>query len=234
MAEAEVAAFGLQLPLALFVAALAVGGGRVAQVGGVETGAGEEGLVARRRGLRLLGECLVDGVEHEDGVDDPDAGGEVRSAVVDVGVAAGAGAFAQRVVDAQLRAAVVFARAASASSCASSSSGAQPSTLAACRRPSRSRFARACASWAWASSEGAVVDPDGVDGFVFDDGAVHEGAGVAQGGVVQFAGRDPLGDGLGELGGDVVHVGQPVGERDGELAFGGAFGDAGADRLRGG
>jgi len=59
---------------------------------------------------------------------------------------------------------------------------------------------------------------------------VHEGAEVAQRGVVQVEGGDPLRDRGGEPRGDVVHVGQPVGQRDGDLPFGGAFGDAGADR----
>jgi len=79
---------------------------------------------------------------------------------------------------------------------------------------------------------GAVVDPDRVDGLVFDDGAVHEGAGVAQRGVVQLRAGDALGDGGGELRGDVVHVGEPVCERDRQLALDGPFGDACADRLR--
>jgi hypothetical protein len=53
----------------------------------------------------------------------------------------------------------------------------------------------------------AVIDPDRVGGRVFDKGAVHERAKIAQGGVVEFGGRDALGDGVGELGGDVMHVG---------------------------
>ena len=65
-------------------------------------------------------------------VDDPDAGGEVGAAVVHVGVAAGAGALAQRAVDAQLAARASWRVAASASSSRSSLSGAQPRTPAAC------------------------------------------------------------------------------------------------------
>jgi hypothetical protein len=78
---------------------------------------------------------------------------------------------------------------------------------------------------------GAVVDAHGIRALVLDERAVHEGAEVAQRGVVQVAGRDPLGDGIGERGGDVVHVGQAVGERDRELAFAGALRHARADRL---
>ena len=80
----------------------------------------------------------------------------------------------------------------------------------------------------------AVVDPDGVGVLVLDDGAVHERAEVAQRLVVQVAGGDPLGDRLGELRGDLVHVGELVGHRDRDLLAGGSFGDAGADLSRGG
>ena len=78
---------------------------------------------------------------------------------------------------------------------------------------------------------GAVVDADGVGVLVFDDRAVHKGAEVAQGVVVQVGGGDALGDSLGEVGCDVVHVGEAVCDRDRELLAGGAFGDAFADRL---
>ena len=77
--------------------------------------------------------------------------------------------------------------------------------------------------------QGAVVDADGVGVFVLDDGAVHEGAEVAQRAVVQIARGDPFGDGRGELGGDGVHVGELVGHRDRELPGGGPLGDAFAD-----
>ena len=79
--------------------------------------------------------------------------------------------------------------------------------------------------------QGAVVDPDGVGVLVLDDGAVHERAEVAQRLVVQVAGGDPLGDRLGELRGDLVHVGELVGHRDRDLLAARSFGDAGADRL---
>jgi hypothetical protein len=47
----------------------------------VEPGAGEVGLLAGG-GVVGVGELLADDVEHEQRVDDPDAGGEVGPAVV--------------------------------------------------------------------------------------------------------------------------------------------------------
>ena len=61
---------------------------------------------------------------------------------------------------------------------------------------------------------GAVVDADGVGVLVFDDGAVHERAEVPQRLVVQVGAGDALGDGLGEVGRDLVHVGEAVCHRD--------------------
>ena len=78
---------------------------------------------------------------------------------------------------------------------------------------------------------GAVVDPDGVGVLVLDDGAVHERAEVLQRLVVQVGAGDPLRDRLGELRGDLVHVGEPVGHRHRDLLAGRALGDAGADRV---
>jgi hypothetical protein len=63
--------------------------------------------------------------------------------------------------------------------------------------------------------EDAVVNAYGVDVVVLDDGAVHEAAQVAHRGVVQVAGRDAGGDGVGELGGDVVDAGEFIASRDG-------------------
>jgi len=77
----------------------------------------------------------------------------------------------------------------------------------------------------------AVVDAYGVGVLVFDDRAVHERAEVAQGAVVQVGAGDALGDRLGEVGGDLVHVGEAVCHGDRELLAGGALGDAFADRL---
>ena len=42
----------------------------------------------------MLGEVFADEVDNEDGVDDPDAVGEILSALMDVCVASGAGAVA--------------------------------------------------------------------------------------------------------------------------------------------
>ena len=78
---------------------------------------------------------------------------------------------------------------------------------------------------------GAVVDPYGVGVLVFDDGAVHECAEVPQRLVVQVAAADPLGDRLGEVGCDLVHVGETVCHRDRQLLADRSLGDALADRL---
>jgi hypothetical protein len=48
---------------------------------------------------------------------------------------------------------------------------------------------------------------------------------------VQVAGGDPRRDRLGELGGELVHVGEPVGHRHRDLLARGALSDAGADLL---
>jgi hypothetical protein len=96
--EPEVGSHGVGDALWLLVAAFALGLGGVAQVGGVQARAGEVRRVGRGLCVDLVGEGLADGVEHEDRVDDPDAGGEVGAALVHVGVAAGAGAVAQRAV----------------------------------------------------------------------------------------------------------------------------------------
>ena len=101
VAEAEVRARRLDLAGAGVGALRAVLLAGRAQLGVVEAGAGEVALLARDRVVAGF-ELLADRVEHEHGVDDPDAGGEVGAALVHVGVAAGAGALAQRAVDAQL------------------------------------------------------------------------------------------------------------------------------------
>jgi hypothetical protein len=80
-----------------------------------------------------------------------------------------------------------------------------------------------------AVQERAVVDPDGVGVLVLDDRAVHEGAHVAERFVMQLAGRDPLGDGLGQVRCDRMHVGEAVGQRDRQLLTGWPLGDACAD-----
>jgi hypothetical protein len=77
--------------------------------------------------------------------------------------------------------------------------------------------------------QGAVVDPYGVCVLVFDERAVHECSEVAEGLVVQVGAGDAFGDGFGELGRDLVHVGEAVGHRHRQLVAGGAFGDTLAD-----
>ena len=65
-----------------------------AEVVVVEGGAGEERLFAGGLVVVVVGEVFVGEVDHEQGVDDPDAVGEVLSALVDVGEASDAGAVA--------------------------------------------------------------------------------------------------------------------------------------------
>ena len=78
----------------------------------------------------------------------------------------------------------------------------------------------------------SVVDSDRVRVLVLDDRSVHECAEVLERLVVQVAGGDPLRDRVGQLRCDLVHVGEAVGHRDGDLLAGRALGDAGPD-LRG-
>ena len=94
VAEPEVAVGCLGLAQALRVAAFAVflSGGTELVV--VEAAAGEERLFSGGLVVLVVGELLVDEVDDEQGVDDPDAVGEVLSARVDVGEASGAGAVA--------------------------------------------------------------------------------------------------------------------------------------------
>jgi hypothetical protein len=77
----------------------------------------------------------------------------------------------------------------------------------------------------------AVVDPHGVGVLVLDDGAVHKRAEVLQRLVVQVSAGDPPCDRLGELRGDLVHVGEPVGHRHRDLPAGRTLGDTGTDRI---
>ena len=94
VAEPEVAVgrLGLTQPLRVAVFAVFLSGG--AELVVVEGGAGEERVFAGGLGIAVVGEVFADEVDHEDGVDDPDAVGEVPSACVDVGEASDAGAFA--------------------------------------------------------------------------------------------------------------------------------------------
>src|SRR3954451_856738 len=106
---AEVAGDRLGVAGAVGGATLAVVLGGGAQVVVVEARAGEVPLVARRRPV-IVGELLAGDVEHEDGVDDPDAGGEVPAAVKGPGVTAVGGAIAQRAVNAELERVAAGAR----------------------------------------------------------------------------------------------------------------------------
>ena len=81
VSEPEVAAGRVGVAGPGLRAALLVLGGGVAELVVVEPGAGEVGLFAGGGRVGVV-ELLVDEVEHEGGVDDPDAGGEVLAAVV--------------------------------------------------------------------------------------------------------------------------------------------------------
>ena len=80
VAEPEVAVGRLGLAQALRVAAFAVFLSGGTQFVVVEGGAGEERLFAGGLVVLVVGEVFVDEVDHEQGVDDPDAVGEVLSA----------------------------------------------------------------------------------------------------------------------------------------------------------
>jgi hypothetical protein len=165
------------------------------------------------------------------GVDDPDPGGEVASAVVHERVPAVAGAVAHIAGDAELE------RLALGAGGERVELRVEPLELAA---QDRGELALAVVGREVGAGvldllcgveHRAVVDPHGVRVLVLDDGAVHERAEVLQGFVVQVGGGDPLRDGLGELRCDLVHVGEAVGHRHGDLLAGRALGDAGADRI---
>ena len=139
--EAEVAAGCLGVAGAGLCPALLVGGCGVAHFVVVEAGAGEVGLLPCRRGCVVF-EFLVDEVDHEGGVDDPDRGGEscprswtkayrplrARSRI----------SLVMRTLSARVR-----ARAARVSSSRSSLSASQPSSPTTCRWPSAARWIRA-------------------------------------------------------------------------------------------
>jgi hypothetical protein len=225
VAEPEVAAHGLGAAGTRVRAPVAVLGGGGREVGRLQAGAGEVALVARGRCLVGLGgvEPLADHVEHEDGVDHPDAGGEVAAALMHVGVAADAGTVAQRGVDPDAHRAAAGAHGERVQARVELVVGAaeQAGGLAA----AGGGQVRSCVRELGVGLEqGALVDPDGVGGVVLDDRAVHEGAHVAQRGVVQVGRRDALRDRLGELRRELVHVGEPVGEGDRDLLAGGTLG----------
>ena len=87
VAEREVAGGRLGVAGAFGGAALAVLLGGVAQLVVVEARAAEVGLLAGDLAVGV-GELVADGVEHEDRVDHPDAGGEILAALEHPAVAA--------------------------------------------------------------------------------------------------------------------------------------------------
>ena len=196
----------------------------------VECGAGEERLFAGGLVVLVVGEVFADEVDHEQGVDDPDAVGEVLSALVDVGEASDAGAFAGFRGDLDLERLGLGA-------------GGECVELAVelvvlAGEDLGELFSRGGGELGAGALDllggvehCAVVDADGVGVLVFDDRAVHERAEVAQCTVVQVGAGDALGDRLGEVGCDLVHVGEAVCHRDRQLLAGGALGDALADLL---
>ena len=155
----------------------------------------------------------MDEVEHERGVDDPDPGGEVAPAVVDIGVAAVAGAVAHVAGDAKLQRSRLCAGGERVELCVDAlgraAEDARDLVLAVGVEVLAGVRDLLCGV-----EHRAVVDPHRVRVLVLDDGAVHERAEVLQRLVVQVGAGDPLRDRLGELRGDLVHVGEAVGHRD--------------------
>ena len=148
--EPEIAAGGVGVPGARLGAAGLVVGGRVAELLIIDAGSGEVRLLAGR-GRVAFPDVFVDEVEHERGVDDPDPGSEVLPAVVDVGVAAVAGAVADLAGDADLQRPRLRAGA-SVSSSRSRRPGSQPRIAAIWLCSWVSRCSRACAICSAASS----------------------------------------------------------------------------------
>ena len=229
MTEAEVAPGGVGVPGPRLRSALLVLGGCVPELVVVDAGAREVGILAGR-GRVAFADAFVDEVEHERRVDDPDPGGEVLPAVVDERVPAVACPVADLRGDADLRCArlgaggelvelVVEVVGLAAEDCRDLALVLGAEVLAGVRDLFRG------------VEHGAVVDPHGVAVLVFDDGAVHECPEVLERLVVQVGAGDPLRDRFGELWCDLVHVGEAVGHRHGDLLAGWALGDAGADRI---
>ena len=100
--EPEVAPGGVGLAGSRVRSALLVLGGRVAELVVVDAGTREVGILAGR-GRVAFADVFVDEVEDECRIDDPDPGGEVLPAVVDVCVAAVAGSVAGVSGDADLQ-----------------------------------------------------------------------------------------------------------------------------------
>ena len=169
-------------------------------------------------------------VDDEQGVDDPDAVGEVLSARVDVGEPSGAGAFAGLRGDLDLERLGLGAGREGVELPVELVVLAGEDPLELFSRGGGEVYAGAL-DLLGRVKQRAVVDAYRVGVLVFDDRAVHERAEVAQGDVVQVGAGDALRDRRGEVGGELVHVGQAVCHRDRQLLAGGALGDAFADRL---
>ena len=188
VAEPEVRARRLDLAGARVGALRAVLLAGRAQLGVVEAGAGEVALLARDGAVAGF-ELLADRVEHEHGVDDPDAGGEVGAALVHVGVAAGAGALAQRAVDAQLarrRPGAGGERVELAVELV----GRAVEDAGELSPVGRGQLGAGARDLLDGVEQRAVVDAHGVGVLVLDQRAVHEGAEVAQRAVVQLRAGD--------------------------------------------
>jgi hypothetical protein len=196
VAESEVAVrrFGVAESLGVPAGAVVLPGG--AQFVVVEGGAGEERVLAGGLVLVVVGELVVDEVDDECGVDDPDAVCEVLPAMVHEREAPRAGAVAGlggdlnlercglRAGSERVELAVQFAQLAA-------ENGGE--LLAFGGGEVRSGLFEVLGG----VEHYAVVDPYGVSVFVFDEGSVHERAEVVQGLVVWVGAGDPVGDGFG-------------------------------------
>ena len=150
----------------------------------VEAGTGEVGLLPGRRGCVVF-EFLVDEIDHEGGVDDPDRRGEVLAAVVDERVSAVAGAVADLACDADFERSRPGSCGEGVELTVELVRLAAEQPLAICRCPSAARWDSRVVDLFGGVEQSAVVDPDGVGVLVLDDGAVDEGAHVLERLVVQ-------------------------------------------------
>ena len=185
MSEPEVAPGRLRVPGSCLCPALLVLGGRVAELGVVEVGAREVGVLAGwRRGVAV--ELLVDEIEHERRVDDPDSGGEIRSAVVHERVAAIASAVADLAGDAEFERPRLRPRGERVE-LAVEPIGRTAEDRRDLPLSRLGQVASGVLDLLGAVEQRAVVDPHGVGVLVFDDGAVDERAEVPERFVVQIA-----------------------------------------------
>ena len=147
----------------------------------------------------MVGEVFVGEVDHEQGVDDPDAVGEVLSAPVDVGEASGAGAVAGFRGDLDLER-LGFGAGGEGVELAVDLAGFAGEDVRELVAVGGGEVRAGALDLFGGVEQCAVVDADGVGVLVFDDRAVHERAEVPQRVVVQVGAGDPFGDGLGEVG----------------------------------